>query len=101
MDKVIGSENVFEDLGFDEAEAALLKQKSDAALALRKAVERHAISQTKAAEMTGMSRATLNRVLKGDLAKITLDRLFKASYKLGVKQSVTYRQQPRKRAATG
>ncbi len=97
MEKFVGSDNVFEDLGFDKAEAALLKQKSDTALALRKAVARLAISQTKAAEATGMSRATLNRVLKGDLAKVTLDRLIKASYKLGVTLSVTYRQ-PRKRA---
>lgn len=98
MKRVAGSDNVFEDLGFDEAEAALLKAKSDATLALRKAVERAELSQTKAAEIAGMSRPTLNRIFKGDLGSISLDRIFTASHKLGVSQKTVYTQARRKKA---
>lgn len=92
-----GSANVFEDLGFDEAEAALLKEKSDLAIALRKAVEKASLTQKRAAELTGMSRPTLNRVFKGDLRSVSMDRLITASHVLGVTRTTSYRL-PRKKA---
>jgi predicted XRE-type DNA-binding protein len=82
---------VFQDLGFDAAEAALLKEKSDLALALRKAIEKSGLTQAKAAKAVSMSRPTLNRVLKGDLSKVTMDRLITASHVLGVTRKTTHR----------
>lgn len=100
MKKVVGSDNVFEDLGFDEAEAALLKEKADLALALRETIEKSVLSQKKAAEMIGMSRPTLNRVLKGDLRSVTMDRLITASHVLGIKRTTKHTQpRPKKVAA--
>jgi len=96
--KIAGSDNVFDDLGFDEAEAALLKEKSDLALALRDAVEKAKLSQKKAAELIGMSRPSLNRVFKGDLRSVSMDRLITASHILGVKRVTTHRL-PRKKSA--
>ena len=90
MKKVVGSDNVFEDLGFDEAEAALLKEKADLALVLRETIEKSVLSQKKAAEMIGMSRPTLNRVLKGDLRSVTMDRLITASHVLGIKRTTKH-----------
>ena len=99
MKKVVGSDNVFEDLGFDEAEAALLIEKADLALVLRETIEKSVLSQKKAAEMIGMSRPTLNRVLKGDLRSVTMDRLITASHVLGIKRT-TKHTQPRRKKAT-
>jgi len=96
MKKVVGSDNVFEDLGFDEAEAALLKEKSDLALALRETIEKLALSQKRAADLIGMSRPTLNRVLKGDLRSVSMDRLITASHLLGIRRS-TRNAQPRRK----
>lgn len=96
MKKVVGSDNVFEDLGFDEAEAALLREKAELALALRKSIEKLGLSQKRAAEMIGMSRPTLNRVVRGDLHSVTMDRLITASHKLGIKRT-TKHQQPKTR----
>ncbi|MEM7692105.1 MAG: XRE family transcriptional regulator [Pseudomonadota bacterium] len=86
-----GSANVFDDLGFDEAEAALLKEKSDLAIALRKAVGKANLTQKRAAELTGMSRPTLNRVFKGDLRSVSMDRLITASHMLGVKRTTSHK----------
>lgn len=99
MKRVVGSNNVFEDLGFDEAEAALLKEKSDLALALRETIDRRALSQKRAAELTGMSRPALNRVLHGDLRSVTMDRLITASHLLGIKRTTKHTQPRRRKAA--
>jgi len=93
------SGNVFEDLGFDDAEAALLKEKSELVVALQKAVERANLSQAKAAEKIGMSRATLNRLFRGNLDSVSMDRLITAAYAVGVERTTKHRIRTRKAAA--
>jgi hypothetical protein len=46
-----------------------------------------------------MSRPTLNRVFKGDLRSVSMDRLITASHILGVKRTTSYKLQRKKAVA--
>jgi len=69
------SNNVFEDLGFDSAEAAILKIKAELQIGLELEIGRRKLSQGKAAELLGITRPSLNRVLNGHLDGVSIDKL--------------------------
>lgn len=83
------SENVFESIGFDRAEAAVLKVKSDLRIELETGLKRWKLNQTQAAKALGISRSRLNRLLKGHLDKISVDKLIAMHERLGAAVSVT------------
>lgn len=83
------SENVFEAIGFDRAEAAVLKVKSDLRIELETGLKRWKLNQTQAAKALGISRSRLNRLLKGHLDKISVDKLIAMHERLGAAVSVT------------
>jgi predicted XRE-type DNA-binding protein len=83
-----GSNNVFEDLGFDSAEAAILKIKAELQIGLELEIGRRKLSQGKAAELLGITRPSLNRLLNGHLDGISIDKLVAMHARLGRTVSV-------------
>ena len=83
-----GSNNVFEDLGFDTAEAAILKIKAELQIGLELEVGRRKLSQGKAAQMLGITRPSLNRLLNGHLDGISIDKLVAMHARFGRTVSV-------------
>ncbi len=83
MDKIIGSGNVFKDLGFDDIEAELLKQKTEAALRIRQAMALAGLSQAQLAKEINMSRPGLNRILSGNVSNVTMDKLYRIACGVG------------------
>ena len=76
LDKWVQSTgNVFEDLGFEGAEAAVLKIKADLMIELEKAMRANDWNQTTAAQVLEVSRPRLNRMLHGRFEGVTIDKI--------------------------
>ena len=73
--RVQSTGNVFEDLGFEGAEAAVLKIKADLMIEPEKALTANDWNQTTAAQVLGVSRPRLNRMLHGRFEGVTIDKI--------------------------
>ncbi|MFP6835349.1 MAG: helix-turn-helix transcriptional regulator [Pseudomonadales bacterium] len=70
-----GSDNVFEDVGFEGEEVIALKIKADLMIEIEKTIRAAKLSQSKAAEMLGVPRPRLNRMLHGRFEGVTIDKM--------------------------
>lgn len=93
------SGNVFLDIGFPPAEAAVLLAKAELVVALRRAIEAEGLTQRAAATRLGTDQPTLSKVLSGRSASVTLDLLTKWLHALGQDVAVAVRPARRGRAA--
>jgi predicted XRE-type DNA-binding protein len=78
-----GSDNVFRDLGFPEAEAQNLKLRSALMIQIEKHVARLKLSQVQAAQYVGLTQPRLNDLLRGRIEKFSLDALVNVASRLG------------------
>ena len=78
------SGNVFEDLGFDPAEAEVLKVKAQLKLDIEKEIEARGLSQAKAAQLVGIARPAFNRLMNNKLEGISVDKMIHMKYQLGL-----------------
>ena len=87
---VIGSDNVFRDLGFPEAEAQNLLLRADLVVHIRKIIGKLGFTQAEAAKRAGITQPRMNDLIKGRTQKFTLDALVNVAANLGylVKLSV-------------
>lgn len=60
-----GSDHVFRDLGFSEAEAENLKLRSALMMRVEKFVKQSGMTQVEAARVLGLTQPRLNQLLKG------------------------------------
>lgn len=70
------SGNVFDDLGL--ADASELNVKAELALKVGAVIRKRAISQTLAAQLTGISQPDISRLLRGHIKEFSSDRLIQA-----------------------
>ncbi|WP_320169928.1 helix-turn-helix transcriptional regulator [Maridesulfovibrio sp.] len=82
-----GSGNVFEDLGLERPDE--LAYKSNIVMEIQKAIKIRGITQTKAAEICGTDQPTLSKILNGNIALATTDRLFSWLVRLGYMVKIT------------
>ena len=80
---VVGSDNVFRDLGFTEPEAQNLLLRSELVLHIRKAVEKLGITQAEAAQRAAITQPRMNDLIKGRTHKFTLDALVNVAAHMG------------------
>lgn len=85
---VVSSDNVFEDLGFEREEAAVLKIKADLMIEIEKVMKAQRLTQSRAAQILGVSRPRLNRMLHGRFEGVTIDRLVQMLERTGKHVSV-------------
>jgi predicted XRE-type DNA-binding protein len=78
-----GSGNVFADLGFGSEEASNLALRSELMMEIERYVTREALTQRAAALRLGISQPRLNDLLRGRLAKFSLDALVALVEKTG------------------
>ena len=90
LNMVVGTDNVFHDLGFPEPEAQNLLLRIDLVSHIRKIILKLDITQAEAAKRAGISQPRMNDLVKGRTHKFTLDALVNVAAKLGytVKLSV-------------
>ena len=62
---VVGSDNVFRDLGFPEAEAQNLLLRADLVVHIRKVIEKLGVTQVEAAKRAGITQPRMNDLIKG------------------------------------
>jgi predicted XRE-type DNA-binding protein len=80
---VVGSDNVFRDLGFPEAEAQNLLLRTDMVAHIRKVIDKLGITQAEAAKRAGVTQPRMNDLVKGRTQKFTLDALVNVAANLG------------------
>jgi predicted XRE-type DNA-binding protein len=80
---VVGSDNVFRDLGFPEAEAQNLLLRTDMVIHIRKAINKLGITQAEAAKRAGITQPRMNDLIKNRTHKFTLDALVNVAAQLG------------------
>lgn len=78
-----GTRNVFDDLGFDPAEAAILAVKAELQIGLEVEITKLGLTPTKAAQLLGITRPSLNRLLNGHLDSVSIDKLVGMHARLG------------------
>jgi predicted XRE-type DNA-binding protein len=89
-----GSDNVFADLGFEDAEERLLK--AELATKIAQLIEKKEWTQAQTAERTALDQPKVSRLLRGQLSGFSADRLFAILNRLG--HSVEVRISPKERA---
>ncbi len=70
-----GSDNVFEDLGFDAPEAANLAIRAELMLDLRRFIKEKGWTQEQAAEFFGETQPRISQLVNGDINRFSLDKL--------------------------
>ena len=80
---VVGSDNVFRDLGFPEAEAQNLLLRADLVVHIRKVIDKLGLTQAEAAKRAGVTQPRMNDLVKGRTEKFTLDAMVNVASQLG------------------
>ena len=83
LDAIVGSDNVFRDLGFPEAEAQNLLLRSDLVVHIRKAIDKLGVTKAEAAKRAGITQPRMNDLVKGRTQQFTLDALVNVAVQLG------------------
>jgi len=76
--------NVFEDLGFDPAEAAVLRMRAELMARIEQHLRKRKLTQAKAAELLGVSQARVSDLMNGKFNKFSLDMLAKLAERAGL-----------------
>ena len=93
-----GSDNVFADLGFPDADAHFVK--AELVGRIDDIVRQRGITQTEAARLLGLSQPDVSRLLRGDFREYSLERLMRLLTALGRDIDIVVRQ-PRSAAGSG
>ena len=83
-----GTDNVFEDLGFDAEEAANLKVRADLMLDLRKYILQQRWTQEEAAVFLGETQPRISNLMNGELGRFSVDKLIKLLARAGMEVEV-------------
>lgn len=92
-----GTDNVLVDLGFDDAEE--LSAKAVLAVKLNELIDKRGLSQTEAADITGMTQPKVSQVRRCKLQNISLERLMQALVSLDQHVEIVVRPARRAHAA--
>ena len=92
-----GSGNIFRDLGFSDEKSAELILKSSLLQALQDTIRSRAWKQVETAARLGIDQAKVSKLLAGQMAGFSVERLVHFLSLLGQDVEVTVRQAPRGR----
>jgi predicted XRE-type DNA-binding protein len=82
------SGNIFIDLGFSREEAAILQMRADLMADLRKFIKARKFTQSKAAELLGVSQSRISDLTRGKWEKFSLEMLITLATKAGMRVSL-------------
>ena len=89
-----GSGNVFRDLGFSKEKSAELILKSSLIQALQETIKERGWKQVEAAAQLGIDQAKVSKILAGQMAGFSIERLVNFLSLLGQDVEVTVRKAP-------
>jgi len=82
------SGNVFTDLGYPPEEAAILQMRADLMVHLRTFIKSKRLTQTRAAEMFGLSQSRISDLTRGKWEKFSLEMLIALATRAGMHVSL-------------
>ena len=88
-DIVRGTNNVFADLGYSDAETHLLKAKLVSRI--QQAINAQKLTQVAAAKRMGLSQPDVSRLLNGQFRDVSVERLIRLLTRLGCDVDITIR----------
>lgn len=86
--KIKGSGNVFVDLGFDPAEAEVMKLRTEVMIRIERLLETKGWTQAEAARRLGVTQPRISRLMKGKWEDFSLDMLLTLATRAGLKPSL-------------
>jgi Uncharacterized conserved small protein len=86
---VVGSDNVFRDLGFPEPEAQNLLLRADLMIAIQRYLRKSGLSQTEAARKLGITQPRLSDLARHRIERFSLDALVNLAGKAGLNVRLT------------
>jgi predicted XRE-type DNA-binding protein len=86
--RIKGSGNVFLDLGFDPAEAEVMKLRTEVMIRIEQLVKAKGWTQAEAARRLGVTQPRISRLLKGKWEDFSLDMLLTLAARAGLKPSL-------------
>ena len=78
-----GRSNVFLDLGFDPAEAAVLEMRANLMSDLRLYIEKEGLTQIEAAKRLGIAQSRVSDLVRGKWDKFSLEMLITLEARIG------------------
>jgi predicted XRE-type DNA-binding protein len=72
---VKGSDNIFEDLGFEATDAVNLKIRADLMLDIRRFIQSQQWTQAEAAMFFGETQPQISNLMNGDIDRFEIDKL--------------------------
>jgi len=87
------TDNIFEDLGFDNLEAANMKIRAELLLEIREYVRKNGLKQREAAELLGINQPDVSALMNGLIFKFSIDALVNMLARLGREFKITPRRQ--------
>jgi predicted XRE-type DNA-binding protein len=82
---ILGSDNVFEDVGFEAEEAANLKIRADLLIELREYIRSRGWTQADAAAFFGETQPRISNLLKGEISRFSIDKLVTMLARAGIR----------------
>lgn len=83
--KVRSRGNIFEELGFEPAEAAVLQMRSKLMADLRRYIEKNGLTQIEAAKRLGIAQSRVSDLVRGKWEKFSLEMLITLEARIGRK----------------
>ena len=96
MTVTLSSGNIFKDIGLANPEQHLLKAK--VVHFLGKLIEHDGLTQTAAAERIGIKQPDLSKILRGNFAGFSLERLLVAANAMGADFEIKFEKPPQSRS---
>jgi predicted XRE-type DNA-binding protein len=84
------SGNIFVDLGFDPAEAAVLQMRANLMSDLRLYIEKQGLTQSEAAKRLGIAQSRVSDLVRGKWDKFSLEMLITFEARLGRRVRVEF-----------
>ena len=85
--------NVFQDLGFDGAEAENLKLRSQLMRELDTLIHKNRLTQSEAAELLGIHQSRVSDLVRGKIDRFSIDMLVKLLAKTGRRVEIKVKRQ--------
>ena len=83
-----GSNNLFEDLGFEKSEAANLKIRADLMLSLKEYIQQNDWTQEQAAEFFQETQPRISNLINGEISRFSVDKLINMLSRAGMEVKV-------------
>ena len=85
MSVKFGSQNIFQDLGFDENESVELKFKADLYVMMKKAIDKKKLSNRELEKIWDVPQPRVSEVMTGKLDKVSIARMLNYLSAIGVR----------------